>query len=270
MNPNPNTNQKSKRKVTMGVMALALVVILLVSFTIAYLTDSRTVLNLLGIGAGVDENGNPKQAVMLSLTEPSFVKKAGSSNVEYLTGNGPDAEKGTPGEVTKATVSNLMPGDKIYKDPTIKNTGSEAVYLRVKFDVDSSTLSTLTGTFGLALNDENAATASGFFKLHTDGYYYFTKDGNDLAKFEPDSVADFFVTQTDESNDKYSMAIPATWGNAELTAFLGTEGAKLLELPITAEAIQAKNYDPGDGLGWENPGTIVAVSAANRKPATTP
>ena len=71
----------TKRKLSITILSIAVALLLLVGLTVAYLTDARSVLNRLGIGAGKDENGNIRKAVMLSLTEPSFAKQAGTDNV---------------------------------------------------------------------------------------------------------------------------------------------------------------------------------------------
>lgn len=62
---------KQKRKFTLAVVSLTLVTLLLVGLTLAYLTDQRTVKNILGFGTGSDG----KATVQLSLKEVEFARQ---------------------------------------------------------------------------------------------------------------------------------------------------------------------------------------------------
>ncbi|MDL2324262.1 hypothetical protein LJC61_03810 [Ruminococcaceae bacterium OttesenSCG-928-A16] len=239
---------KAKRRVAVIATSLALAAIMLVGLTVAYLTDSRTATNVMGIGAGTDSEGNLKQSVMISLEEPSFVAHA--DEVTYLLAN-PDAE------VTEASIENLLPGDNIYKDPTVTNSGADSVYLRVKIDMADAQLQKLVDDFGLEINDG--------FEKGTDGYYYYTgSTAGTLAEFTPGSVVEFFKT-TGTGTDKYSMSIPSTWKNSDLETFLGSDSASF-EMPIIAQAIQFRNFEP-TGLAWTGvaDADIQEVALANRR-----
>lgn len=263
---------KTKRRITVMVTSLAVALVLLVGLTMAYLTDSRSVLNQLGIGVGKDENGNIKQAVQISLEEPSFIASLeldGDNPVDSATYLLSDPSE----EVTEALKSNLVPGDKIFKDPTITNVGSDSVYLRVKIDVTADQMEKMTTDLGLAINDE-------IFTKGNDNYWYYTgeKAGASCAEFSPEGVASFFKTTVDADSGRdtelsqYSMLIPNTWKNSDVREFLeveeGESGNLLLEMKITAQAIQFKNFEP-NGLEWTEieESDIEEVALGDRRPA---
>ena len=254
-----NTN----RKISITILSIAVARLLLVCITVAYLSDASSVLTSMGMGACKDENGNIRKAVMLSLTEPSFAKQAGTDNVEHLTG--------FENEVTSVSVFSLMPGDKIFKNPTIKNDGTDSVYLRVKIDMTDALMAKLSNDLGLTItNTVNGAI--GYFVKGADGYYYYTKDGSTCAEFKTGEVVDLFKT-TGSGTYKYSMTIPETWKNSDITAFLGTGNELMSDMPIVAQAIQFRNYDPGSGLAWTGvaDADIEEVALAERAPiAPTP
>lgn len=234
---------KTKRKFTMMVTGLALALALMVGLTFTYLTDQRNVTNLLGIGVGTDSEGNVINAVQISLEEPSFAAKADAGTAKYL-------EEDKQKELTEAAMTGLLPGDFIYKDPTITNVGSEAVYLRVKIEMTAAQIQTLVDDLGLTINPQ-------FVAGDTDDngyqYYYYVGTGTECAEVASGAEVLFFNVTDDGEGMNYSMSIPATWTNADVKDFIGASGEKLISMPIVAQAIQARAYTP-DGLSWDNAG----------------
>lgn len=95
------------KKIIAVAAAIILTAIAVVGGTLAWFTDSKTATNVITMGD-----------LAIELTE---------------TGGGPIDEDGTYG----LTIENIMPGDTIEKDPTIKNvsTSQKPAYVRVKFEV---------------------------------------------------------------------------------------------------------------------------------------
>lgn len=122
-------------------------------------------------------------------------------------------------------ISNVVPGQVIPKDPTITvKEDSEDAYIRAKVeykDLSEKQVAELT------LNLKDGWTEG------TDGYYYYNdivKAGDEVILFE-------------------EVTIPKTWGN--------DVAGKTFEINVSAEAVQARNFDvdlitndEGDITGW--------------------
>ncbi len=227
---------KTKSKVIIGLVAISLSALLLIGLTIAYLTDQRIVTNTIGVGV----NSTGKKSVMISLEELSFAAHADSAT--YLL-NSPDKE------IRTAAIYNLLPGDRIYKDPVITNSGGDSVYLRVKINMSDALVARLTTDLGLVISTD--------FVKQTDGYYYYVDAGGDSKEFTSGTSVPFFVTNG-TGTDKYSMAIPVTWTNGNIEAFLTAMGSSTINLEIQAEAIQYSNFD--GNIPWVNEGTSTPVT----------
>lgn len=139
------------------------------------------------------------------------------------------------------TIENVVPNQEITKDPTITVlAGSESCYLRASIEI-SDTLT--AGQAEQLLANINVGDE---WVLSADGYFYFQ---NKVEKAEADQEVVFFD----------SVVIPETWGNevADMT----------FEINVTAEAIQADNFEPAtteDGVisGWYT-STGDAITAEN-------
>lgn len=239
-----------KRKFTVIVTCLALATLMLVGLTMAYLTDMRSVVNTLGIGKGGD--GPDDFSVKVSLTEPSFVAHAKAGSVTYLND---DAAKG---QVTAATNDNILPGDKIYKDPLVGNGGKDSILVRVKTSITEDAMDLLVDEFGLVINP--------LFELQSDGYYYLMDSGAP-AILAPDSAAVPFFLTTGTAPDAYSMTVPLGWDYEDIENELEAVGIDYedFDLTITAEAIQSRNYGGDTGtrpVPWENPDGSDVVATA--------
>ena len=119
-----------KNKRMMTIMVLALIAIFAGGATLAYFTDtSDTVKNTFTMGN-----------VQILLDEAPVVATAGTSGTTWAANN-------EVPRVLSNTYTGIYPGAILPKDPTVKNTGSNPAYVRVKVtvenfgsDVDPSTL----------------------------------------------------------------------------------------------------------------------------------
>lgn len=186
---------KNKKLVSM-VVSLALVAVVGVGATLAYFTDSQAATNTITMGH-----------VDIDLKEPNF-------------------EGGEEG----GTITGIVPGDVIAKDPTVTvESGSEDLYLRL--DV------TVTEGFEeiLATND--------------DGTYKYL---NNLNTADWKQVGNYFyynkvLTAGDKVTLFDEVVIPAEWDN--------TVADKSFDIVVKAEAIQADNVEVtkdenGMIIGW--------------------
>jgi len=101
-----------KKKATLIITIVALATMAIVGGTLAWFTSSDAVTNILNAGK-----------IAVTVDEPSFVPDNGSDN---------------------NSVSKIVPGQTIIKDPTIKNVGDKA-QIRYKVDVK------ITGKDGVSL-----------------------------------------------------------------------------------------------------------------------
>ncbi|MDL2324261.1 hypothetical protein LJC61_03805 [Ruminococcaceae bacterium OttesenSCG-928-A16] len=207
-----------KRSFVVAVTVLSLVALLLVSFTLAYLTDQRSTLNVLGIGTGGDNGDTP--TVRIELTEPGFAGTEGAVTTPM--------NPGTENEYSKVELYNVLPGQKVDKDPTITNTGAEAVYVRVKIldendavvDLNSATLAVL----GASVDATNWTQKGDYWYLNS------TLAVGASAKL---------FTNNGTADEPYTMMIPADKSNQDLADIMG-----LLNLNIIAESIQSRAFTP--------------------------
>jgi predicted ribosomally synthesized peptide with SipW-like signal peptide len=183
-----------KRKVAILATAVIITATLVVGSTLAFFTDKGTVQNVITMGD-----------VKISLTEPTF---ANTTNSSYK-------------------IENVMPNQKISKDPTITNTGSNDAYVRCKVAVTGDKLnSAQTADLLNGLNIGKDWAKSG-------EYYYYQK----ILPKKPvsgDSKVLLFDTVT----------IPENWD--------GSLGNVAFDISITAEAIQADNFKPSTTNGTIN------------------
>lgn len=184
----------NKKRLAVAGLSVGLVAVAGIGATLAYFTDQDAATNVVEMGH-----------VDIELEEPQF-----SENHE------------------NNTISNVVPNQKITKDPTITVVkGSEDCYLRAQ--VTTTGLTTEQTQQILETTNVNSDWVIG-----TDGYLYFQSK----------------VEATDASKDVVlfdTVTIPAAWGN---------EVADLkFEINILAEAIQADYFEPmrnelGEIVGW--------------------
>lgn len=181
-----------KKSVAILVTAVMIAVTLTIGGTLAFLTNKATVTNVITVGD-----------VKISLTEPEFEKLTSSSY----------------------RFDNVVPGQKISKDPTITNTGDKDAYIRCKVAVAGDRLNSAQIADLLnGLNIGNDWAKSG-------DYYYYQKV---LTKASKVQLFD-------------AVTIPNTWDSS-----LGNTS---FQISVSAEAIQADNFTPHatNGMidGWK-------------------
>lgn len=228
-------NKKQKR--LLGTALLSLALIFALSTTLAYLTDAENIRNLLGLG--VDVTDPTLKVVDITISEPGF-----DSVIGYV------AEPSNPGK--PHTLPNILPGDRILKDPQVTNSGSEGVYTRVRIYADDGaegttpaplTAQQLLDRYGIVINSTN-------WKIHTlngvETFYYVGGTSASAVLAKQTAPVPLFVENTVApagsggpyvQNDKYTMTI-----STSLT--YQSEGVGLINLRIVAEAIQARNFTP--------------------------
>ena len=105
----------SKKKVFALALATCVIVLSIASSSIAYFTDTAKITNTF-------TSGN----VTIELSEAKVVK----NDLGHLVKDGENRVTGTEAGVENSYAeSSLFPGQKIYKDPTIKNTGNNPAYI---------------------------------------------------------------------------------------------------------------------------------------------
>lgn len=191
----------SKKKLALLTLSLVLVATIGVGATLAYFTDSDAATNVITMGH-----------VDIDLDEPNY---------------DPDDPNTPEDEGEDNTITDIVPGEVITKDPTITVAqGSADAYLRASITLGDNLSEQQAAELleGIVINDG--------WVLAEDGYYYYqsvVKEGESAVLFN-------------------EVTIPAAWGNevADMT----------ITIDVAAEAIQADNFEPemADGVivGWND------------------
>lgn len=225
---------KRKKALLFSIM-VAIFSLFAVGATLAYLTDVKSVLNTLGIGidGGPDPGINPY--VSIEISEPEY---------ERIT--------------TDRKLYDILPGDRIIKDPQIKNIGSTEIYTRVyiyKGEDESSgkyTKTELEERFGITIND------SWLFHEPTCAFYY-VGNSKQIEPMEKGIDIELFETKQGDvgpfttEGGQYTLKISETLTNNDI--------GYVDILNITAEAIQERNFTPGSMASndpWQGSGRIIS------------
>lgn len=165
-----------KKKIILALTAAALTTLMIVGGTLAWFTDKEEANNVISLG-NVD----------VTLTEPGF---------------------------NRDTAINIVPGDVITKDPTIKNEG-EATYIRANIDYTGSTIdvSKIDEVSLLGINT-NVWSKVGDYYYYVGTNGFLDKGANSIKLFE-------------------KVTIPTSWDN--------TFAKKELHIKVKVEALQYKN-----------------------------
>ena len=262
-----------KRKSVITITSLTLVALMLIGFTLAFLTDQKRVLNVLGLGVGSSVPGgdpeNPDNlSVLLKLHEPKF---AVDPNVTPKTYNA-----GTATEYKEYTMMNISPGDHINKDPKVKNVGRDNCYVRMQL-VDKNKVTTQYPN-GTPISNTDLTTGiyqyigvevtENWVYNTNDKFWYYNEETKDLTttgtKWAPGKEMPIFVEKSATVNGadvKYTMFIPRNANNTQLNTI-----GKIFKLEVVAEAIQEKNFTPNLTLTnpWSDNGVAVPVIPAVR------
>lgn len=186
----------NKKKLLALLTSLTLVAAVGIGATLAYFTDSDAATNVITMGH-----------VDIDLDEPEYDKEAGDDK----------------------TITDITPGQKITKDPTITvDEDSADAYLRAKITFEGLTdgtnntknqISELLANINIDTEVTEDSPAAWYYNSK-DGYYYYN------TKVSAGNSVELFT----------EVEIPATWGNevADLT----------FKIVVSAEAIQANNFEP--------------------------
>ena len=169
-----------KKKIALIATCVVLVAAIAVGGTLAWFTDSKEVANTVTFGN-----------VKIALTEPTY-----------------------PGNDNEGKITDVVPGSKITKDPTIENIGTNDCWVRAKLEV------TVPESAGNVVPTYNIDTAK--WTLGEDGYYYYK---NQLVSKDKAILFD-------------EVTIPSAWGN-------DTAG-KDVKIIVKAEAMQIQDKNNGN------------------------
>ena len=173
----------SKRKILALASAVCMVAILAIGGTLAYFTSTKEATNTFTVG-NVD----------ITLTEPKW-EGSGSQDAPEV-----------------------YPGEPLAKDPTVKNTGANPCFVRIKV----TGLDCLAPAGNITYRTDYVNEKIGDnWELHTDGYFYYNK------------VLEVGAT-TDALFDQIVIPTNLTNGDAE----------KEFNVVVTAEAVQAQGAKP--------------------------
>lgn len=216
----------NKKKLLALLTSLTLVAAVGIGATLAYFTDSDAATNVITMGH-----------VDIDLDEPEFDEEAGDDK----------------------TITDITPGQKITKDPTITvDEDSADAYLRATITFEGLTdgtnntknqISELLANINIDTEVSEASPAAWYYNSE-DGYYYYN------TKVSAGNSVELFT----------EVEIPASWGNevADLT----------FKIIVSAEAIQADNFAPTlDTTGkfitaWEDANGDAITAETYTAPAT--
>lgn len=190
-----------KKKLTLIATAVALGALVVVGATMAYFTSQDTATNVI---------------------------TTGNVNIEVIEHN----EDGSVFDTTKKdnVFENLVPGARIFKRPSVHNTGANLAIVRawVEFVKPGTTEPVEEGFFqhGVPILERDESYGTTGWKQDGDIYYY-TKVLNTGSG--TDSVTDEFFT---------TVTIPTTWDNYDIN--------KKFDIIVYAEAVQAENLVDGE------------------------
>lgn len=264
----------NKRKLLTLAMSLSMVAILAVGATIAYFTDTDTVTNTFTVGnvsieliesqyhrvnAGKGETteAEPSKGGYLwasnvkleGTTEntPNYTTSGETWSGKYFSDAQIEADAATYKDENgyfETHSQNMMPGSNVRKNPYVKNTGSNAAYIRVRvlvpvnlFDVLDNGPSYWTS---IALNEgEVTSEAVETYKKSADGYKNVTKvTRNEVEYYE----YDFTYTDAVKSGE---LTFWNVWGNIAIKETATAEDLKEIEsfdVIFEADAIQADGF----------------------------
>lgn len=219
-----------RKKLFFASIALALIAMLAIGGTVAYFTDMKKVLNTLGIGTdGTDKT------VKITLTEPDFDSIA-----------------------TSGKLGDILPGDKIMKDPLVTNVGAGDVYLRVKLFSDAAATTPLTDAQMTSKYSAVFNTTDWTYHTGTNAFYFVRgATGNALAIFPTGATSSLLTPSTGTGSHtvggKYTLSIPGSLTNADSGEFM---------IHVVAEVIQASGFTPGNLGSGTDPwnGEIITVN----------
>ena len=220
----------SKKKVFALALATCVIVLSIASSSIAYFTDTAKFTNTFTAGN-----------VKIELSEAKVQKNTTTGDVEAIDAT-TNRITATSGADASQDYGSLFPKQSIYKDPTIKNTGSEAAYIGAIITITS------TNDFGNAIA---AANITDFIKGLPQAANATVKIVDTAKGYTLYVVYKAAVTSTNSVVVFSGLSVPATWGNTEMgyvnglnivvdayavqTAGMGTDAYAALKTAFTTE-----------------------------------
>lgn len=245
-----------KKKILAVALATIMIVIAVTGATLAYMKDSHKATNTFTVGN-----------VKIELTEAKVQKNTTTGNIDAIDAAN-QRHTSTAGDIN-VEVGKIFPAMTIYKDPTIKNIGSEDAYIAAKIYVSADNTAGLGKKEILGLEDEYgnllathkflkggiADTTSVMIGTYTPAGsvdplpIYATSEFAAYQQIETiveDGVAKtyyvFYVFFEGAKANDVSVklfdyiTIPAKWDNAEIAALTG------LAIEVEAYAVQANGF----------------------------
>lgn len=207
---------KNKKKVLLLAIILALLALFAVGTTLAYLTDVKSVLNILGIG---HLGGNPY--VQIELDEPEYNR--------LLNG--------------QPFLADVLPGDTIIKDPTVMNVGSVGVYARITvYKTDMMEPGSEISEMEL-LEQYGAKVNSEWFYHDPTRSFYYVGNSLEMAELKSGEISQLFAL----NNDGVAKEFTTEHGDYTITIDPKSTNHNVGDIyfmNIKAEAIQARNFVP--------------------------
>lgn len=206
-----------KKSLLLGLTAVVIVAAIAVGGTLAYFTSADKADNTFTIGS-----------VAIKLFEHDVDKTADSTWVTK-------PYRGSETEVNAITYSGVYPGAILPKDPTIRNTGNNPAYVRMKVTISNASAwkskiaagTDLTSIFGGYVNANwNRAAITEDTANDTITYVF-----NYTGILASGGTTGALFT---------SVTIPSAFNNAEMSAIGGEEGQFTMD--IKAEAIQSEGF----------------------------
>lgn len=207
-----------KKSLLLGLTAVIVISAMAVGGTLAYFTGTAKADNTFTVGS-----------VAIKLFEHDVVKTADST---WVTKPYRDRET----EVSAIIYEGVYPGAVLPKDPTIRNTGNNPAYVRMKVTISNASAwkskiaagTDLTSIFGGYVNANwNRAAITEDTANDTITYVY-----NYIGILDAGGTTGALFT---------SVTIPTAFNNAEMSAIGGKKGQFTMD--IKAEAIQSEGFN---------------------------
>lgn len=184
-----------KKKIIAAALAISMMTTLAIGMTLAYFTDTQTAKNTFTVGN-----------VKIELTEPGW-KESG--------------EKDAP---------TVYAGEALKKDPTVKNTGANPCFVRIKVDGLNSLGANLPITYRTGYETGKLGDN---WTHHTDGYFYY--QGVLDMGITTDALFDQIVMPTgltngDNSNKDVTVSAQAVQAQGAKSSFADVEKMTVTEI----------------------------------------
>ena len=226
---------KDKRQLLLSVTTLVLCILLLVGTTFAYFSDTKQITNTVTVGN-----------IKIEMTEAA-VKRDGAGNLV----EDPTEDRVIGGDDTVHDYGVVYPGIEIYKDPTIRNTGTEDAWIAARIVVSDGQgdLQNVIGFGGNAGIDIAVLLSGGLFDeesrfgvwngIHGVRYNDRYAMVQTVDNVKQEYVFHIFLNQRFLPNDQVVLfdrfAVPDDWNSEDMR--------ELIDLKIRVEAYGVQTFD---------------------------